>query len=77
MRDREEVFISSPKEVFQQEIVDTRIECLAQKLDSLEEKVDRLSKMMMEILRRLEPSKNIFEVRTQKRYGFEAEEEVG
>lgn len=76
MRDREETFITSPKEVFQQETLDMRINSLVQKVNLLEEKVNAMSKMLLEILRRTETSKSILEPKTRKAYGFEPEDEV-
>ena len=72
----EETFILSPKEVFQQEAPYTKIDSLAEKINSLEERVDRISKILAEILERLEPTENILKAVTRKTYGFTPEDEV-
>jgi len=77
MRDKEETFISAPKSVFQPDVAeDDRIDSLSRKLDSLEAKVNSMSRILIDILRKLEPSRNILEAKTQKRYGFTPEDEV-
>lgn len=57
MRGREETFILSPTQVFQQEIVDTRMDYLIQRMSLLEEKVNEIAKLLAEISKKLESSK--------------------
>lgn len=78
MRDKEETFVLSPSQIFQQDIVDRRMDFLVEKMVSLEERIDKISKTLTEILGKLEPpcEEGVLEVRTQKVYGFEPKDEV-
>jgi len=76
MRDKEETFVFGPKEFLSQELVDTRMDFLVQRMNSLEDKVNKISEMLTELFERVKPSGNILEVRTQKSYGFEPGDRV-
>ena len=75
MREEEEKFIRSPMGVFQQESVYIKIDVLTRKMDLLEQRIGQVSKILNEILSRLEPSENFFESKITKKYGFEAQTE--
>jgi hypothetical protein len=76
MRDREETFVLTPSQVFQQDLVDRRIDFLVERLVSLEKKIDNMSKILIEILRKLEPAEDVLEAKIQKIYGFEPKTEI-
>ncbi len=52
MRDKEETFILGPSQVFQQDIVDRRMDFLVEKIVSLEKKIDKMSETLEEILKK-------------------------
>ena len=76
MRDKEETFVFGPKEFLSQELVDTRMDFLVQRMNSLEDKVNKISEMLTELLKKIGPSENILEVKSQRAYGFEPEDRV-
>jgi len=76
MRDKEETFVLSSSQVFQQDIVDRRVDFLVERLVSLEKKIDNMSKILIEILRKLEPTEDVLKAKIQRIYGFEPKTEV-
>lgn len=74
MRNEDERFVKHP--AFDDRSVDKRIEELSNRMLMLEEKIDRASKMLNEILRKKESHEILMPRVQQKNYGFEPEDEV-
>ena len=76
MREEDERFVVHPRETYQQRIIFTKIEEIEKKIRTLDEKIDKMSKMLSDVLRKKENGRVLSPVKSQKIYGFEPEDEV-
>jgi len=76
MREEDERFVVHPRETYQQRIVIARIEEMEQRIRVLVEKIDKMSKLLTDVLRKQENNIVLTPIRSQKIYGFEPEDEV-